>query len=236
MVLLKSVVQIMVLVHWLACVLVSLATEWPHNKKWAACWAILTVFLNPLVVVSVQRHRLPIPNWGSWLIRVLVAVVVAVGLVKLGDSEIMRSRLMLELKGHLVSMFISEIVVVQGHRLDVGDEWLVQSTFCNAAFATSAIVFAFAMCLFRNPFEKALILAVCAFATTLLIDSVFLAQYLTASEEVRIATHDLRPTASSYVPIIVYFWLTVAWARFDARSAVETTGSLEGSTKVPARA
>jgi hypothetical protein len=213
----------LIVAHWLACFVFPLVRCRKLGIPAALLWGLGGLALCPLVVVSAQYKRIPSPAWWSWVIRVLLAGAIAWGLVALGDSDWNESTPMVRLKGHFIAMLSPGHIIPAGRQLRCGDEVLDLGSFGRAPFAVAAIVGVVAMFLYRNPVEKTLVLILTSFVASLAADCIYLAQYCAAitanppDEALIQMLFEYRGIFNLWVPVIVFFWLVVAWSVWDCR-------------------
>jgi hypothetical protein len=217
--------MVVLVAHWLACFVFPLVRCLKWGVLTALLWGLGGLVFCPLVMVATQFKRLPSPAWWSWGVRLLLAVAIAWGLVTLGDSAWNESTPMVRLKGQFVSMLSPGRIIPAGRQLRCGDEVVDIESFGRAAFAVAGIIGAVAMFLYRSPVEKALVLVLASFVFSVVVDCVYLAQFcsaITASppdEPFIEMLLGLRRVLNFWMPVILFFWLTVAWATWDARRA-----------------
>lgn len=224
--------------HWIGCFLVPFLRRRIAGVGIAVVWGITALACCPLVIIATQWRRLPTPGRVSWAIRITAAIVLAVALVKLGDSELNRSPAMVGFKLQLVKMMSPAHIMVRGNRL-IGDKQqnVEIFNFGHAPFATAGLIAASSMLLYRNPIEKGLILTLGVFCTSVLFDCIGLSRLvLTVNDAVvdeqRVQMlFDTRQLFHFWLPTVLFFWAAVAWATWDARH-VETESTTEPASDV----
>lgn len=194
----------------------------------ATLWAIGSLLLFPLGVVAVQWKRLEGPSWISWGLRVAVGLAVLGCFISLGNSGWNRSLTMISLKTKLIDLMCTEPVANEGSRLTAGKEFLELREFGNAPYAVAGWMAVCGMFLYRNPVEKALILVSIGFVSSTLLDALVLAQYFEpptegAAFDTRLQMlHDWRGMINMWLPLVLTYWLTMAWAIFDSRATPQS--------------
>lgn len=210
--------------HWIGCFVVPVLRCRFAGGGLALLWGIGGLVCSPLVVVATQWRRLPTPGRLSWVLRIAFGIAIAVALVKLGDSQWNHSPTMVSLKLSIVKMMSSAHIIVQGNRLIGDGQQAVEGlTFGHAPFSAAAVIAATSMLLYRSPVEKGLILTVGVFCTSVLFDSIGLSRLVLAVNAMPVdeqkvqMLYDTRQLFHFWVPLILFFWATVAWATWDAR-------------------
>lgn len=204
------------------------------RRRWL--WALGVLAFPFAYLAAIQVGRLRGPGWRGWAVRIFVAGAVAIGFIWLGGSQWVNTPESFEFRGHLVSLFTSEIASVEGRLVrtfNAGEfETAESADVFPAAFAIASLAVLAGAMQFYGPIVKSIVFALlftsCSFVTTLVTEAWLIDAF--ASEQAgneQADVGDYRQFYRFHLWYLVMFGVAVFWARSDIRNETNAADAID---------